>query len=137
MTEQVNLQAYQSFVEEVTSPETNQLSEFSKRVDVLDETTEVNLPLLLNSALGLSAEAGEFTEIVKKCVFQGKPLDADTIFHAKRELGDVIWYWMNACRSLNLDPNDVIAENVTKLKKRYPGGAFDVYQSENREVNDI
>lgn len=136
MKEQVNLQAYQSFVEEVTSPETNHLSDFSKRVDVLDET-EVNIPLIINSALGLSAEAGEFTEIVKKCVFQGKPLDADTIFHAKRELGDVIWYWMNACRSLNLDPNDVIAENVNKLTKRYPGGAFDVYQSENREENDI
>ena len=89
MTEQVNLQAYQSFVGEVTSPETNQISEFSKRVDVLDET-EVNIPLIINSALGLSAESGEFTEIVKKCVFQGKPFDADTIYHEKRELGDVI-----------------------------------------------
>jgi NTP pyrophosphatase (non-canonical NTP hydrolase) len=137
MSKQVNLTSYQDFVEEVTSAEANQLTEFINRLDELSDTTNVNIPLLLNSAIGLASEGGEFAEIVKKCAFQGKPLDDDTIFHAKRELGDIILYWMNACRSLNLDPNDVIAENVHKLKSRYPGGEFEVQYSENRQEGDL
>jgi NTP pyrophosphatase (non-canonical NTP hydrolase) len=69
--------------------------------------------------------------------FQGKPLNEENVFHMKRELGDVIWYWINACRALNLDPNDVIAENVKKLEARYPGGSFDASYSENRKEGDI
>ena len=92
---------------------------------------------LLTGAIGMASEGGEFAEIVKKCIFQGKPLDKDTIFHAKRELGDIIWYWTNACRALDLDPNDVIAENVHKLESRYPGGSFDAYYSENRKAGDL
>jgi NTP pyrophosphatase (non-canonical NTP hydrolase) len=70
-------------------------------------------------------------------LFQGKPLSEETVFHMKRELGDIIWYWINACRALNLDPNEVIAENVRKLQSRYPGGEFDVYHSENRQEGDL
>ena len=70
-------------------------------------------------------------------MFQGKPMDDATSFHAKRELGDIIWYWITACRALNLDPNDVIEENVNKLKSRYPGGDFDVHYSENRKDGDL
>ena len=137
MSKKVNLTSYQDFVEEVTSAEANQLTPFINRLDELSESTGVNIPLILNSAIGIASEGGEFAEIVKKCAFQGKPLDDDTIFHAKRELGDIIWYWMNACRSLNLDPNEVIAENVHKLKSRYPGGEFDVHYSENRQDGDL
>ena len=137
MSNKVNLKSYQDFVEAVTSNEANQLTSFIDRLDTLSETTDVNIPLFLNSAIGMAAEGGEFEEKTKKVCFQGKPLDADTIFHAKRELGDIMWYWMNACRSLNLDPNDVIAENVHKLESRYPGGSFDVHYSENREEGDL
>lgn len=70
-------------------------------------------------------------------VFQGKPYNEDVRFHLKRELGDVLWYWANACRALGYDPNDVVAENVEKLQARYPGGQFDVYHSENRADNDL
>jgi len=87
--------------------------------------------------MGLSSETGEFNEIVKKCIFQGKPADADNIHHMKRELGDILWYWAQACLALHLDPNDVIIENVEKLKERYPGGEFDVSKSENRKEGDI
>jgi NTP pyrophosphatase (non-canonical NTP hydrolase) len=76
-------------------------------------------------------------EIVKKVVWQGKPWNDDVKFHLQRELGDVIWYWVNACRALNIDPNEVIAENVRKLENRYPGGSFDVHYSENRESGDL
>ena len=87
--------------------------------------------------MGISSEGGEFAEIVKKCIFQGKPLDAETRFHAKRELGDILWYWINSCRALDLDPNEVIKENVFKLESRYPGGKFDTYFSENRKEGDL
>ena len=137
MSKQVNLNSYKGFVEEVTSAEANQLTEFIDRLDELSDTTDVNIPLILNSAIGIASEGGEFAEIVKKCVFQGKPLDDETIFHAKRELGDIMWYWISSCRALGLDPNDVIAENVHKLESRYPDGDFDIWYSENRKDGDL
>ncbi len=93
--------------------------------------------MLLTSGIGIASEGGEFNEIVKKIFFQGKPLNEENIFHMKRELGDIMWYWMNACNALGLDPNDVIAENVSKLEARYPGGEFDAHYSENRKQGDL
>jgi NTP pyrophosphatase (non-canonical NTP hydrolase) len=133
----VDLNKYKDFVEEVTSNESNMIGMFTNRINELNDTTDVNIPLLLTAAIGLAAEGGEFCEIPKKVLFQGKPLDNDTIFHMKRELGDVLWYWINACRALNLDPNEVVAENVRKLEARYPGGSFDVLFSENRKEGDL
>jgi NTP pyrophosphatase (non-canonical NTP hydrolase) len=132
----IDLNKYQDFVQEVTSQESNDSGEMSMAISRLEETG-VNVSLLLTGAVGISAEGGEFMEIVKKCIFQGKPLSEETQFHAKRELGDIMWYWINSCRALNLDPNEVIAENVRKLEKRYPGGSFDAYYSENRQDGDL
>ena len=133
----IDLNKYQDFVKEVTSTESNATMAFNQRLIDLEVETGVNMSLLLTAAIGMAAEGGEFSELPKKVCFQGKPLDEDTIFHMKRELGDVMWYWINACRALNLDPNDVIAENVRKLEKRYPGGSFDAYYSENRQEGDL
>jgi len=91
----------------------------------------------MTSAIGLSSETGEFNEIVKKIIFQGKPLTEDNVFHMKRELGDILWYWINACRALDLDPNSVLKENIDKLSARYPDLQFDVEKSENRKANDL
>lgn len=141
---QIDLNKYTTFVEAVTSKASNDLTTFIDRLDQLDANYEdgkhgpdVNVPLLLTAAIGLGSEAGEFQEIVKKIFFQGKPLNEETAFHMKRELGDIIWYWTNACRALQLDPNDVIAENVNKLQSRYPGGHFDSFYSENRKEGDL
>jgi NTP pyrophosphatase (non-canonical NTP hydrolase) len=147
---QVDLNKYMKFVEAVTSKQSQDLTMFMNQLDRLDGNYEaygpdgeymhgpnVNVPLLLCGAIGLGSETGEFQEIVKKCVFQGKPLSDDTKFHMKRELGDIMWYWINACRALDLDPNEVVAENVKKLEARYPGGKFDVYHSENRKAGDL
>lgn len=141
---QIDLNKYTTFVEAVTSKASNDLTTFIDRLDQLDDNYEdgkhgpdVNVPLLLTAAIGLGSEAGEFQEIVKKIFFQGKPLNEETAFHMKRELGDIIWYWTNACRALHLDPNDVIAENVNKLQSRYPGGHFDPFCSENRKEGDL
>jgi NTP pyrophosphatase (non-canonical NTP hydrolase) len=92
---------------------------------------------MLTAALGLSAEAGEFTEVVKKIIFQGKPVNEDNLFHMKRELGDIMWYFMQACMALDVSPEEVIEMNVDKLKARYPGGEFDVHFSENRKQGDV
>ena len=132
-----NLNDYQEFVAEVTSEESNELYHMVRRMDDMSQENNVNISLLLTGAIGLASEGGEFAEIVKKCIFQGKPMDNDTKFHAKRELGDIMWYWVNACRSLDLDPYDVISENVKKLESRYPGGKFDSYFSENRKEGDL
>ena len=133
----VDLNKYKNFVEKVTSRESNEVSSLIDRLQSLETNTGVNISLLLTGSIGIASEGGEFSEIVKKCIFQGKPLDADTIFHAKRELGDIMWYWVNACRALDLDPNEVLAENVKKLEARYPGGSFDVHYSENRQDGDL
>ena len=142
----VDLNRYKEFVEAVTSKPSNDLTTFMTRLDELDANwnfeaqqhgPDINVPLLLTAALGLAAETGEFCEIPKKIYFQGKPLTDENVFHMKRELGDIMWYWINACRALGLDPDDVIAENVNKLKARYPGGEFDVHYSENRSQGDL
>ena len=137
MTQQVDLNLYKDFVEAVTSKESNNTSDLASRLEALENNYSVNAALLLTASIGLASEGGEFSEIVKKAAFQGKPLDADVQFHMKRELGYIIWYWINACRALNLDPNEVVAENVRKLEARYPGGSFDVYYSENRKEGDL
>jgi len=133
----VDLNKYKEFVEKVTSLQSNETGGLTAQLEKLEKDSDVNMALLLTGAIGIASEGGEFAEIVKKCIFQGKPLDADTIFHAKRELGDIAWYWINSCRALGLDPNDVLEENVNKLKSRYPGGEFDVHYSENRKDGDL
>jgi len=151
MSEQnVDLNKYMEFVEAVTSKPSNDLTTFMDTLDRLDANYEldadagimkhgpdVNLPLLITACLGLAAESGEFIEIPKKIFFQGKRLSEDNVFHMKRELGDIMWYWINACRALRLDPDEVIAENVKKLESRYPGGSFNVFNSENRQEGDL
>ena len=134
---QVDLNKYKYFVQEVTSEQSGNTDALTSTLKNLDKETGVNMALLMTGAIGIASEGGEFAEIVKKCIFQGKPLDSETIFHAKRELGDIMWYWVNSCRALGLDPNEVLAENVEKLKARYPGGEFDVHYSENRKEGDL
>lgn len=147
---QIDLNKYMQFIIATTSKESTDLAAFMNRLDQLDGNYEaygpngemqhgpdVNIPLLITSVMGLSAEAGEAMEIVKKMLFQGKPLTKENHHHLVREAGDCFWYLMNLCRALGLEPNDVIAENVNKLKARYPGGDFDPYYSENRQAGDI
>lgn len=133
----IDLNKYAQFVLTVCSDQSKDAEAFVEHVRKLHNNTNVNIPLLLTSGIGLASEGGEFNEIVKKIFFQGKPLNEDNIYHMKRELGDIAWYWTNACNALGLDPNEVLAENVTKLESRYPGGKFDAYYSENRKEGDL
>jgi len=142
----IDLNKYTQFVKAVTSKDSSDLTSFMDRLDELDANwdsstqshgPDINVPLLITSGLGLGGEAGEFQEIVKKLLFHRTSLTEEKLLHMKKELGDILWYWTNACRSLNLDPNDVIAENVRKLENRYPGGSFDPFYSENRKEGDV
>ena len=136
MTKQVDTQKYTEFVDAVTSNESKSSESFSVR---LRELYGEGLPVerLLTAAVGMSAESGEFTEIVKKMIFQGKPVNEENLFHLKRELGDIMWYVAQACMALDTDFNEIIEMNVDKLKSRYPGGEFDVHHSENRKEGDL
>ena len=133
----VDTEKYLEFVQEVTSLPSTDLAALLSRVTELDIQQDADVPRLLTAALGLTAESGEFLEIVKKMIFQGKPWDEANREHLIIELGDVIWYAANACMALGISFEDVVARNVTKLEKRYPGGQFDVYYSEHREEGDL
>ena len=132
----VDTQRYLEFVNGVTSEQSKSHEAFVYRIQEL-EGQGFPSERLLTAAVGMSAEAGEFTEIVKKIVFQGKPVNEENLFHMKRELGDIMWYVAQACMGLNISLDDIIEMNVDKLKSRYPGGEFDVHYSENRVEGDL
>ena len=134
-TKSVDFDKYAIFVDGVTSDPSKDYQSFTESLDNLDGEG-ANIQRLLTAAVGLSAEGGEFMEIVKKMVFQGKPWNDDNREHLIIELGDAMWYVMQACSALDVSLEDVVAKNVDKLKKSYPGGEFDVYKSENRSVDD-
>ena len=136
MTKQIDFQRYAEFVDAVTSDESKDFVAMSDRLVELDQQG-INIERLLTGAVGLSAEGGELMEIVKKLIFQGKPVNDETIFHLKRELGDVMWYVMQVLMALDITIEEVVEMNVEKLQKRYPGGAFDPYYSENRQAGDL
>ena len=136
MSKQIDFGRYAEFVDAVTSAESKDFASFTDRLAELDRQG-INIERLLTGAVGLSAEAGELMEIVKKLIFQGKPVNDETIFHMKRELGDVMWYVMQVLMALDTPIEEIVAMNVEKLEKRYPGGSFDAFYSENRKEGDL
>ena len=132
----IDPQKYLEFVDVVTSQPSKEHEAFIYRLQEL-EGQEFPAERLLTASVGMCAEAGEFTEVVKKICFQGKPVNEDNLFHLKRELGDIMWYVAQACIGLNISLDEVLAMNVEKLSARYPDGAFDVHYSENRKAGDL
>ena len=126
---------YLEFVNQVTSAPSKDPSQFIARVAAL-QASGCEIQRLLTAAVGISAEGGEFMEIVKKIIFQGKPWEEDNIEHLKIELGDVMWYVAQACMALDISLEEVLDRNIDKLSKRYPSGTFDAYYSENRQKGD-
>ena len=133
----VDTEKYLDFVHDVTSAESLDYAALLTRMNKLELEDDCNLSQLLTAALGLTAESGEFSEVVKKIILQGKPYNEDNVFHMKRELGDICWYIAQACMALDTTFDEIIEMNVEKLKARYPGGEFDVHKSENRKVGDL
>ena len=131
----IDFDKYSVFVDAVTSDSSKDFVALADRLGELDREG-ANIERLTTAGVGLAAESGEFLEIVKKMVFQGKPWNDDNREHLIIELGDVMWYVANACKALDISFDDVIRRNVTKLEKRYPGGSFSVDNSENRAIGD-
>ena len=127
---------YSDFVKKVTSEPSLDLEALKTSLKNIDEKSPIESARLLTAALGLGSESGEFVEIVKKMFLQGKPPTEDNIFHMKRELGDIMWYWVTACAASKLDPYEVISENQQKLEARY-GEQFEVQRSEVRKEGDL
>ena len=135
MTKNVDFNKYSHFVDAVTSDSSKDFVSLADRLGELDRQG-ANIERLTTAGVGLAAESGEFLEIVKKMVFQGKPWNNDNREHLIIELGDVMWYVAQACMALDISFDEVIEGNVKKLEKRYPGGSFDVHYSENRKQGD-
>jgi NTP pyrophosphatase (non-canonical NTP hydrolase) len=136
MTKSIDFKKYTEFVDAVTSEASTDFLALSDRLVQLDEKG-ANIERLLTAGVGINAEGGEFLEIIKKMIFQGKPFNEDNRHHMIVELGDIMWYVAQACMALGVTIDEVIAGNVTKLEKRYPGGSFDPYYSENRSEDDL
>ena len=138
MSQQVKdfFSTYSEFVEKVTSQPSLNTEALKRSIEEIESSSNIKIPRLLTAALGLGSESGEFVEIVKKMILQGKPPSEENIFHMKRELGDIMWYWTTACASLGLDPYEVISENQKKLEARY-GEQFEVQRSEVRKEGDL
>ena len=132
----IDLNKYQHFVDAVTSQPSKDFDEYIKSLTKLKEAG-CNISRLDTAITGLSAESNEAMEILKKLKFQGKEWTQDVQYHLMREAGDIMFYWITLCIALNMDPYEVIEENVRKLEARYPGGSFDVYYSENRKAGDL
>ena len=132
----IDFKRYESFVDAVTSDASKDFVNLADRMVELDREG-ANIERLLTAGVGINAEGGEFLEIVKKMIFQGKPWNDANKHHLVTELGDLMWYVTQACMALDVSMEDVIATNVKKLEKRYPGGSFDVFYSENRQEGDL
>jgi NTP pyrophosphatase (non-canonical NTP hydrolase) len=137
MTKVIDTNKYIEFVRQTTSPASTNYADLLSRFTELEANHDVDVPRLLTAALGISAESGEFTEVVKKVFLQGKPYTQETQFHLKRELGDICWYLAQACMALDTNFEEILQMNYEKLSARYPEGAFDVYRSENRVEGDL
>jgi len=137
MTKVIDSDKYIEFVRQTTSPASSDFAQLLARMTELEATHDADVPRLLTAALGMTAEAGEFTEVVKKIILQGKPYNEENVFHMKRELGDICWYLAQACMALDTNFREIMEMNYEKLSARYPEGAFDVYRSENRVEGDL
>ena len=137
MTQIIDTNKYIEFVRQTTSPASSDFAALLTRLTELEASADADVPRLMTAAFGISAEAGEFTEVIKKIFLQGKPYNEDNVFHLKRELGDICWYIAQACMALDTTFEEVLQMNYEKLSARYPEGTFDLFRSENRVEGDL
>jgi len=137
MTQVIDTNKYIEFVRQTTSPASSDFAALLTRLTELEASADADVPRLMTAAFGISAEAGEFTEVIKKIFLQGKSYNEDNAFHLKRELGDICWYIAQACMALDTTFEEILQMNYDKLSARYPEGTFDVFYSENRVEGDL
>jgi NTP pyrophosphatase (non-canonical NTP hydrolase) len=133
----IDTNKYIEFVRQTTSPASSDFAALLSRLTELEVTHDADVPRLLTAALGISAEAGELVEIIKKILLQGKSYNEDNVIHMKKEAGDVLWYLSQLCIALDTTFEELMEINYQKLSARYPEGTFDIFRSENRVEGDL
>ena len=103
------------------------------KMNIFNESHQTDFGGVLNGCLGLAGECGEFLDMVKKWIFHEKVFDRE---HAKKELGDVMWYVAMICKSFGWELDEILQMNVDKLKNRYPDG-FNTDLSNHRKEGDL
>lgn len=101
--------------------------------DAIANQDDISVSQLLNGTLGLTGEAGEVSDLIKKGIFHEKGIDLE---HLKKELGDCAWYLAMICDACGFTLDDVMQINIDKLKARYPQG-FDTYRANHKQEGDI
>ena len=130
------LDEYTAFVDKVTSEASKSSDKMRERINYLN-SKDIEMSRLLTAGIGLSGEVGEFNEIIKKIMFQGKTFDVVVHEHMRRELGDIMWYVAQACLALKVDLVDIINGNKEKLLKRFPQKQFNEKFDAYRNKGDI
>ena len=125
---------YIDFVNSVTSDSTKHQIDFIEALNIMEEQGAIP-SRLLTTALGLNGEAAEFSELIKKCIFQGREYTDEVHAELKSELSDIMWYIAQGCIALDTTIEELMEINTSKLKERYPDG-FDKNKSNARYVNE-
>ena len=136
MTQVIDTKKYIEFVRETTSKASSDFPSLLSRLTEL-EVEDANVPRLMTAAFGISAEAGELVEIIKKIFLQGKPYNEENVIHMKKEAGDILWYMSQLCIALDTTFEELMEINYQKLSARYPEGTFNIHRSENRVEGDL
>ncbi len=136
MTQVIDTKKYIEFVRETTSKASSDFPSLLSRLSEL-EVGDADVPRLMTAAFGISAEAGELVEIIKKIFLQGKPYNEENTIHMKKEAGDILWYMSQLCIALDTTFEELMEINYQKLSARYPEGTFDIHRSENRVEGDL
>lgn len=105
----------------------------AKSINRLFDTNDIEVGDCVMACMGLSGEVGEFTDMMKKVIFHEATFEEE---HAKKELGDILWYVACMAHAFGWDLDEIMQMNIDKLKARYPEG-FDIKLSAHRKEGDI
>jgi NTP pyrophosphatase (non-canonical NTP hydrolase) len=129
----IDLEKYVGFVDNLTSNPSKNFNLYIAELNRL-HSLGCNIERLDCALTGLNSESGEALDLVKKLKYHSKDWNEDIKVELIKEAGDIIFYWINLCLALDLDPNEIIAVNVEKLQGRHPAGVFNpFYDSKNEK----
>lgn len=88
----------------------------------------------LHMTIGISGEAGELLDAMKKHLIYGKPLDVCNVIE---ELGDIEFYLEGLRQELKINREEVLSVNVRKLNVRYPAGRYSDGDAQSRKDKEV
>lgn len=99
----------------------------------IDMNSKYDMGGIVMATMGLSGEVGELNDMIKKWIFHKSDMD---ITHAKKELGDILWYVACMAESFGWSLDEIMKMNIDKLKARYPEG-FDIDRANHKGKYDV